>query len=199
MPIWATMRAALTSALGFAAALTGASLAAGVDGVPPIVPALIASLVMAVGEWARGVTSPHLEADFSATTLIRWLVTALTAAGLVAIVAAALPRGVQFVCEPLAPWRISIVLFGSFFSAWMATSMTLRSLDAKRHWLIPIVLSWIAPFYGFFHAPWFLAQSLSVPCPDRPLVQCLIVSGAMVLAAHAGAQTAAWMFTTRHD
>jgi hypothetical protein len=77
--------------------------------------------------------------------------------------------------------------------------MTLRTPDSPRYWLIPIVLSWIAPFYGFFHAPWFLAQSLAMPCPDRPLVQCVLAAGAMVIAALAGSHIAAWMFAGQRD
>jgi hypothetical protein len=199
MPILATVRAALLSALTFGASLASAWLVASPEGVPPIVPALIASLVLAGAEWVSGVTSPHVDVNPSAQTIIRWLVTFLAALGLAAVLATALPRGAHFTCEPLVPWRISIVMFGSFFSAWMAASMTLRTPDSPRYWLIPIVLSWIAPFYGFFHAPWFLAQSLAMPCPDRPLVQCVLAAGAMVIAALAGSHIAAWMFAGQRD
>ena len=49
---------------------------------------------------------------------------------------------------------------------------------------------WIAPFYGFFHTPWFLAQTVVLPCDGRPLAQAIIVVIGMVIAASAGRQTA---------
>jgi hypothetical protein len=56
------------------------------------------------------------------------------------------------------------------------------------------MLLWIAPFYGFFHAPWFLAQSLAIPCEGRPSAQSAIAAAAMLLATLAGQQLGLWMF-----
>jgi hypothetical protein len=43
------------------------------------------------------------------------------------VVFAVFPGIVDFVCEPLVPWRISIALFGAFAMSWLATGVALRS------------------------------------------------------------------------
>jgi hypothetical protein len=48
--------------------------------------------------------------------------------------------------------------------------------------MIDLAFFWIAPFYGFFHAPWFLAQAIVIPCDGRPLAQAIIVMLGMVIA-----------------
>jgi hypothetical protein len=75
---------------------------------------------------------------------------------------AVFPGIADFLCEPLVFWRISIALFGAFAMSWLATGVALRSFKLAGL-MIHLVFFWIAPFYGFFHAPWFLARG-RLPC-----------------------------------
>ena len=59
--------------------------------------------------------------------------------------------------------------------------------------MIHLAFFWIAPFYGFFHAPWFLAQTVMLPCDGRPFTQALVAGVGMLVAAYGGQRTAAWM------
>ncbi len=118
---------------------------------------------------------------------------AVAAIGLWTVVSA-FPASRDFLCEPLVPWRISIALFGAFGMTWLARSAALRAPTERVSLFIFLAFFWIAPFYGFFHAPWFLAQTIASPCADRPLVQSLIVTAGMVIAAEAGRRLADWLF-----
>jgi hypothetical protein len=84
--------------------------------------------------------------------------------------------GTAFYCEPLVPWRIEIAFTGSFGLAYF----TFMALQRRRAWAVyPLALVgllWIAPFYGFFSAPLFLAVSLNIRCPGRPIVTIVIVA-----------------------
>jgi len=117
----------------------------------------------------------------------------LAAAGLCAVVSA-LPASRDFLCEPLVPWRISIALFGAFAMNWLARAVALRAPKERVSLFIFLAFFWIAPFYGFFHAPWFLAQTIASSCADRPLAQSLITAAGMVIAAEVGPRLADWLF-----
>ncbi len=194
MTLVQSVRSAAVSGGVFAAALGLATLLTRLGSVPPIVAALAASLFLAVLSWKLDLPSPHTQVEFTSSHLASWSIGFIVPLVLLGGVARTLPPGSEFVCEPLVPWRISIVVFGSFFSACMAAGMRIRAPDLLYEALIPIALCWIAPFYGFFHAPWFLAQSLMIPCADRPIAQYLIAAAAMTLAALLGARLTAWMF-----
>jgi hypothetical protein len=56
----------------------------------------------------------------------------------------------------------------------------------------PPCVFWIAPFYGFFHAPWFLAQAIALPCDG--FAQAVVVGIVMAVATHGAHRTAVWMF-----
>lgn len=173
-------------------------MAVGPD-TPPIVPALAASLTIAILGWALHLVSPYDDLDLTSGWFIRWVSTFASALLALTLLSQIAPTKVQFVCEPLVPWRISIVVFGAFFSAWIAATITLRRPKSRMQWLIPIMLSWLAPFYAFFHAPWFLAQSIIVACPDRPFTQCLIGAVAMTVAALVGRRGADWMYAVSRN
>ncbi len=192
--MWNNVRSGLLSGIVFAVAMSVAVFAAVGADTPPIVPALAASLTLAVLGGAFNMGSPYSDLDLTSGWLIRWVSTFTSVLGALALLSQIAPTKVQFVCEPLVPWGISIVVFGAFFSVWMAASISLRTANSSMHWLIPIMLSWIAPYYGFFHAPWFLAQSVVVPCSGRPITQCLISAVAMIVAALAGKRVADWMY-----
>ena len=104
------------------------------------------------------------------------------------------PATSSFVCEPLVPWQFAIAIFGAFGMSWLSAVARLRSPRDRAGLMIQLAFFWIAPFYGFFHAPWFLAQTVALPCDGRPFIQALIVGVAMVVAALGGQGTARWMF-----
>ncbi len=110
------------------------------------------------------------------------------------VVVSALPASRDFLCEPLVPWRISVALFGTFAMNWLARAAALPAPKERAAPFILLAFFWIAPFYGFFHAPWFLAQTIASPCADRPLIQSLVVAAGMVIAAEAGQRLADWLF-----
>ena len=121
-------------------------------------------------------------ADFAAAVIGLWAVVS------------ALPASHDFLCEPLVPWRISIALFGAFAMSWLARAVALRAPAERMSLLIFLAFFWIAPFYGFFHAPWFLAQTIASPCADRPVIQSLVAAAVMVIAAEAARRLAGRMF-----
>ena len=197
--MWDDVRSGLRSGILFAVAMSVAAFTAVGSDIPPIVPALAASLTIAVLGWALKLVSPYADLDLTWGWVVRWVSTFTSVLLALTLLSQIAPTKVQFVCEPLVPWGISIVVFGAFFSAWMAASISLRTTNSSMHWLIPIMLSWIAPFYGFFHAPWFLAQSVVVPCSGRPITQCLIGAVAMIVAALAGKRVADWMYAVSRN
>ena len=77
--------------------------------------------------------------------------------------------------------------------SWLSAATRLRIPHDRAGLMIHLAFFWIAPFYGFFHAPWFLAQTVVLPCDGRPLAQAIIVVLGMVVAASAGRRTAIWM------
>ena len=118
---------------------------------------------------------------FATVGLIGWLVGRL------------LGTGAAFYCEPLVPWRVEIAIFGSFGLAYL-TSMAHRR---HRAWavypLVVLALVAIAPFYGFFSAPLFLALSLNTMCPGRPIVVAVLIAIGMGVGERLGIATAAWL------
>ncbi len=118
---------------------------------------------------------------------------AVAAIGLWAVVSL-FPASRDFLCEPLAPWRLSIALFGAFAMSWLARAAALRASEERVSLFIFLAFFWIAPFYGFFHAPWMLAQSIVSSCPGRPVLQSLAAAAGMVIAAEGSRKLADWMF-----
>lgn len=186
----------VTSGTSFAGAVGCAGLLASVDAVPPLLPALAAGLTLAGIERGLDLRSPHRGIDFTASTLATWGASFLMALVALALVVRIVPASVPFVCDPIVPWRISIVFFGAFACAWVVEGLRLRASDRHLAPLVHIGLGWIAPFYGFFHAPWFLAQSVVMPCAGRPVVQSILATIGMILAGLAGTAVAKRMFSS---
>lgn len=107
------------------------------------------------------------------------------------------PMGTHFLCEPLVPWRLSIALFGAFSMTWLGQAVAIRAATQHVWLLILLAFFWIAPFYGFFYAPWFLALTIASPCADRPLIQSLIAAVGMLIAAEMGRRLADWLFLSK--
>lgn len=182
----------LQSGASFGVAISAGTAVARLLAGAPIVPAVVAGAVLAALEWQFKIPSPHDDIDVNVDSVILWSVSFLAATAALAILT---PTGSAFVCEPLVPWKISIAIFGAFASAWLVTTNQFRAKGGRAP-LIRVALCWIAPFYGFFHAPWFLAQTLSMPCPDRPLPQALIAAIVMGATAYVGLRVSAWMHQT---
>jgi hypothetical protein len=104
-----------------------------------------------------------------------------------------LGTGAAFYCEPRVPWRIEIALFGSLAVGYLTSMARTR----RRAWVVyPLVMVAslsIAPFYGFFSAPLFLAVSLSSMCPDRPITTVLLTALGMIAGEQGGRGLVGWI------
>lgn len=94
-----------------------------------------------------------------------------------------LGQAADFYCSPAVPWRVEIAVFGAFvISILKYMARRLRYANA-RDVLIYVSLFWIAPFYGFFSAPYFLGMNLVAPCPDRKILEVVLAGAAMAVAS----------------
>lgn len=175
------------------AALGCAGLLSQLTGAPLILIALVTSLA-AVGAAIVLAAQDPFDSEYSTLSQLGTHLVSFFAAmiGLWGI-ASVLPAIGHFVCEPLVPWKFSIAIFGAFAMSWLSSAMKIRAPSVRRGLAIHVAFFWIAPFYGFFHAPWFLAQTIIFPCNDRPLPQAIIVVLAMAIATVAARRTAIWM------
>jgi hypothetical protein len=185
--------AGVRSGIAFVAALIAAGLAAQFSAAPPIFLALVATLVVASAGYLLAAQGPfdadYTNLNWSVAQLIGFLVAVIGLSGAVTLV----PAVNIFVCEPLVPWQFSIAIFGAFGMNWLASATALRVPQDRARLMIHLAFFWIAPFYGFFHAPWFLAQTVAIPCGGRPTPQAIIVVIGMIIAAGAGRRMAIWM------
>ena len=187
------LSAGLRSGATFAGALSAAGLLAQFTQAPPIFLALVASLVAAGMAFALAAQDPF-DADYVSLSqagahVVSFVAAVLGLWGLATVV----PATTRFVCEPLVPWHVSIAIFGAFGMSWLSAATRIRVPHERVGLMIHLAFFWIAPFYGFFHAPWFLAQTVVLPCDGRPWAQAIIVVLGMVVAASAGLRTATWM------
>lgn len=176
----------------FVAATGVAGLVAQVSDAPPIFLALMSSLTVAGAARVLQADEPF-DADYRslrqvATPAASFLTALLALWGLGNVI----PATANFTCQPLVPWHASIAVFGAFGMNWLAEAAKLRT-SVPLGLMIHLAFFWIAPFYGFFHAPWFLAQSAALPCDGRPFAQVAVVGLAMAVAAFGGHWTARWM------
>lgn len=185
------------SAAAFIASVASVGLLSRLGQPNTLALALVSTLIVAGAVGMLRVPAPF-EARFSRS--VDWwrhgVDFAVAAIGLWAVVSA-LPAGRDFLCEPLVPWRISIALFGSFAMNWLARAALLSAPTERVSLLIFLAFFWIAPFYGFFHAPWFLAQTIASPCANRLPVQSLIAAAGMLIAAEVGRRLADWSFQAK--
>jgi hypothetical protein len=89
----------------------------------------------------------------------------------------------DFYCTPAVPWRIEIVVFGAFVISMLKHMAGRLPYANTLEILIYVSLFWIAPFYGFFSAPYFLGMNIVAPCPDRRILEIILASAAMVMAS----------------
>ena len=191
---FSSLLAGTRSGATFVVALGSAGLVAQFTSAPPIFVALVASL-MAAGMAFIAAAQDPFDSDYStvaqlSTHLVSFLAAVIGLWGVVNI----LPAIGSFVCEPLVPWKFTIAVFGAFGMSWLSGAIRIRIPHVRTGLVIHVGFFWIAPFYGFFHAPWFLAQTVVVPCDGRPLPQAIIVVLGMAIATVAGQRAATWMF-----
>ena len=188
------LRRGVRSGATFIGAIATAGLLSQFTNAPPILWAMASSVAVAAIARALNTRAPFDDGDygtFSGATaqVVSFFAVTIGLWGLVIVV----PATSSFVCEPLVPWQFSIAIFGAFGMSWLAESVRLRAPQMEADLLIHLSFFWIAPFYGFFHAPWFLAQTVVLPCDGRPFVQALVAGLAMIVATYGGQRTAAWM------
>ena len=187
------LSAGLRSGATFVVALGVTGLLAQFTHAPPIFLALVSSLTVAVVARALGVQEPfdagYRSLSQAGAHVVCFLAALLALWGL----ANKVPATSSFLCEPLVPWHVSIAIFGGFGMNWLAEATKLRRIYDRSELMIHLAFFWIAPFYGFFHAPWFLAQAVALPCEGRPFIQTIIVGLAMAVAAFGGQWAARWM------
>lgn len=187
------LSAGLRSGATFVGALGAAGLLAQFTHAPPLFLALVASLAAAGIAFALA-AQDHFDADYASLRQAGAHVVSFLAAllGLWGIVKIA-PATSSFVCESLVPWQFSIAIFGAFGMSWLATATRFQVPQYRAGLMIHLAFFWIAPFYGFFYAPWFLAQTVALSCDGRPFAQALVAGIAMAVAAYGGHRTAVWM------
>lgn len=100
----------------------------------------------------------------------------------------------EFYCTPLVPWRIEIAIFGSWAIGMLTAMAGFRGYGPAAYSLTIIGLAWIAPFYGFFSAPVFLAMNLSTKCPDKTMLAISVAALGMLVGARIGSLIAAWFY-----
>jgi hypothetical protein len=187
--VWSGMRQGMV--FGIAVASAGLADFAGAN---PLTVALMATLGLVAGAWALALVLPyeeHLSTIGWTATLGSAFSISLVALGLldtVGLVSAAIT------CPPQVPWRFSIAAFGSFALAWMTTALVLSGAADRMPLIVMLTLFWIAPFYGFFHGPWWLAMAMVAPCDVRSALDVMIAGGLMLVGVLAGQAAARWMF-----
>ena len=167
----------------------------------PLVTAMLATLAFA-GVWLG--LSEHFSAGTSSLRL--GLREHLYAAGLTMLgvflgtwlLVAVIGDGRTFYCEPAVPWRIEIAMFGSFAVGFWTRMADARGRARLIYPLTLIALLWIAPFYGFFSAPIFLATQLAAGCADRGFVFLILAASGMVVGEPLGSVIGAWLSSPRH-
>ena len=191
-PIWTRLIDGVASAMAFVAAvgviaalehlgwtnvlglaLVSTMIVAGAVGLLRA-PAPFTAQFTQLGDWMQ-----H-GADFAAAVVGLWVVDSV------------FPASRDFLCEPLVPWHVSIAIFGAFGANWLAAAAK-PTAEFPLGLMIYLAFFWIAPFYGLFHAPWFLAQAVTLQCEGRPFAQVAIVGIAMAVATVGGHWTARWM------
>lgn len=100
----------------------------------------------------------------------------------------------EFYCSPTVPWRVEIAVFGAFvISLLKYMASRLRYANALDI-LIYVSLFWIAPFYGFFSAPYFLGMSIVTPCLDRQILEVIFAGAAMAVGSVVGERIGAFLY-----
>lgn len=96
-----------------------------------------------------------------------------------------------FFCqEQLVPFNAAIPFGLSFAAGFLGQAIQIRGSNAEISVFAGIAFFWIAPFYGFFMPPVFLAISLGARCVQYTAGNIAIASVLLLLGAWAGRRVA---------
>lgn len=190
-----------------AGALTAAALAAQVVtamltsfAAVPLLTAMLATFAF-TGTWLgltrrAGPDAPSLQSGLRS----HLYTAALTAAGVflgARLISLVLGSAHAFACEPAVPWRIEIAIFGSFMIGVLTRMAAARGRARLVYPLALIALLWIAPFYGFFLAPVFLAVGLATGCEGHGVIAIFLAAAGMIAGERLGNGLGAWLSNPR--
>ena len=138
-------------------------------------------------------TSAHAERSTAFAAEVAFLTVGTVGSLLgLAVVELLIGTSKDFYCAPEVPWRMDVAAFGGF-ALGLLDKMVRRHDQASA--LSPTVylgFFWIAPWYGFFHAPAFLAQVIFYPCEGRSLTTIFLSVITMAASHVIGRRLAAW-------
>ena len=134
--------------------------------------------------WSR--SAPGLNLYAAGLTALAVFVGARLLAGIIG-------DGHAFYCEPAVPWRIEIAILGSFAVAVLTRIAEARGRMRLVYPLILVAFLWIAPFYGFFTGPVFLAVGAVAGCQERSLLSVLLTGFGMIAGQQLGNMLGAWL------
>ena len=168
----------------------------------PLLTAMLATLAFSCA-WVGLSPSASVNAALLRTSLrARLYVAALTTVGVllgVDLIAAVLGDARSFYCNPAVPFRIEIAIFGSFAVGLCTRIAAARGQAQLVYPLALVAFFWIAPFYGFFQGPVFLATGLVAGCGDRGVIPILLAASAMILTERLGNELGAWISKPEHN
>lgn len=184
----------LGGALGLSHA--GVAVAQAFDSTDPLTLALVATLLFALPMMAMTVTAPPTQMIGPQVLAAEaaYLVVG-TLAGLIVLALVGLINGssTNFYCAPEVTWRVEIAAFGGFaLGVIEAMLRRLGRLSALRP-AVYLGFFWIAPWYGFFRAPVFLAQAIYFSCEGRTYLAVAAAATTMLLAHDVGRHLAWWL------
>ena len=161
----------------------------------PLTLALAATLLFAIPLLAVAIvpTSVHLERSPALAAEVAFLVigTAGSLLGL-AVVVQLIGTAQDFYCAPEVPWRVEIAAFGGFALGLLDTMFRRHGQVSALSPLVYLGFFWIAPWYGFFQAPAFLAQAIFYSCEERSLMTIVLSVIMMAASQLCGLWLAAW-------
>lgn len=99
---------------------------------------------------------------------------------------------VDFYCAPQVPWRLEIAAFGGFVLGLLEAMLQGRGGLSTLRPALYLGFFRIAPWYGFFHAPAFLAQLLFYPCEKGVFSTMARAAVAMAVTHVIGRRIAVW-------
>lgn len=97
-------------------------------------------------------------------------------------------------CNDVITHNVLTADFGGFAIDFLAKAAALKYSNTGIPMLVLLAFFWIAPFYGYFHEPWFAAQALISPCHDANSLCWILMLVAMIAGAWAGTNAAIKLF-----
>jgi hypothetical protein len=172
----------------------GVAVAEALDSADPLTLALVATLLFAVP--IRTVATPSTKTIGPKMLAVEaaYLVVG-TLAGLIILALVGLINGssTEFYCAPEVPWRIEIAAFGGFVLGVIEAMLRRLGRLSALGPAVYLGFFWIAPWYGFFRAPAFLAQAIYFSCEGRTYLAVVAAAITMVLAHYVGRHLAWWL------